>query len=173
MKIITVRGRGILIGTLVAAAVFFTAITATSMSAANAQLARIRSASLLLEAQALPALSSARQLATARAYHSAVHPAWKDLSAAEQVMRVGKIAADLLAAPATALPTPASFVGNRTAMTTSQNALALRRESDCSLTMVLGAYTFSPTASTALTVSTAGTPITHYERILHDDSGLS
>ncbi len=88
-------------------------------------------------------------------------------------MRVEKIAADLLASPATALPTPADFVGNRTAITTSQNALALRREKDCSLTLVLGAYTFSSTAATALTVQSAGTPTTSYERILHDASGLS
>ncbi len=38
---------------------------------------------------------------------------------------------------------------------------------------MLGAYSFSATAATALTVKTAGTPATHYERILHDDSGLS
>src|SRR6185436_12591363 len=137
------------------------------------QLARIHAASLLLEAQALPGLSAERHQATARAYQSALHPAWKDLSTAEQVTRVAQIASALLAAPATDLPTPANFVGNRTGITTTGNAFALKRETDCSLTLVSGSYTYSGNVSTALTVTAAGTPASHYERTLHDQSGLA
>jgi len=172
MKITTIRGRGAVIA-LVALALFFGTLAAVSISAVHAQMARIHAASLLLEAQALPGLSAERHHATARAYQNALHPAWKDLSTAEQVTRVAQIASELLTAPATDLPTPASFVGNRTGITTSQNAFALKRESDCSLTLVLGSYAYSGNVSSALTVTAAGTPASHYENVLHDQAGLS
>ncbi len=66
-------------------------------------------------------------------------------------------------------PGTANFSGNLTTITTSSNALALARESDCTLSFVTGNYSY--TGSSINYTETDQT--SDYERVLHTEAGLT
>ena len=150
---------------------------AVSLSARNEQSARIERLNAVLAARNLPNFTLEQQAAIARIRQDMIHPAWSDLAPAEKIERVAKLAQRVFAAaPAAALPTPADFRGNLTALAfahTTASGFVLKRQSDCSLTMLQGDYAFGSASTNALTLSAASLSTPHYELTLHDNAGLT
>lgn len=128
-------------------------------------------------AQNLPNFTLEQQAAIARNRQALLHPAWSTLSPAEKFERVAHFAEQLFAATPTAtLPTPASFLGNLTALAfahTGANSFSLRRQSDCSLSLLQDSYAYGSTGMSALTLSAATSSTPHYEQTLHENAGLA
>ena len=101
------------------------------------------------------------------------HPRWTSLSPTARAQRAVRVAARLLrqlSSSAAAAPAIAPFIGNQTIIrNTSGNFIGLQRQSDCSLSLYEGSYTYlSPTGSGQVAQTTA-----HFEQVLHGEAGLT
>lgn len=119
-----------------------------------------------------------RQLAHRRAQQAELHPQWRDLTWSQQLERFTVFASQFAARWLRALAvssaateqTAAGFQGNLTfIIAPSGQAMALHRESDCSLTLRTGSFTLSLTNPNAQVLSET----TRYEGVLHTAAGLS
>jgi hypothetical protein len=161
-------GAAVCLGLLVGAGL------ALSMAAARAQISRIDRVNALFATQSLPNYSTAQRDAIVGLQTSILHPKLQDQYASERIARFAKVMMRVMAgSSATPLPTLANFVGNRTAITVpGPGGFVMRRETNCSLTLQLGTYAFSSSASAPLTIQPAGTT-PNYEQMLHVASGLT
>ena len=101
------------------------------------------------------------------------HPRWKNLSTTDRIQHVVRVSRRKLrqrASSAAAAPTIAPFVGNQTILLNSTgDFLGLQRQSDCSLTLYDGNYSYiNPTVSLQFMQTTP-----HYEQVLHSQAGLT
>ena len=125
-------------------------------------------ASLMEIAHRYPNFSMAQRMALLRARQSQLHPRWRDLSFAEALRLLYKMATS---ATTTTAP-PANFSGNKTKIANpGTDFLALSRQSDCSLTLRDLPYTLD---QTSLSLSyTIADSIPHYDQVLHQAAGLT
>jgi hypothetical protein len=133
----------------------------------------INSARIAAVAQQHPNFTARQRLATLREIHSEVHPLWKNLSWPARLTRAGMFAQRFMraqnAAASTASPASAYFLGNLTAITApSGEMIALQRQSNCSLSLYNGTYTFSLNPTIQIMGTTA-----NYEQVLHSSAALT
>jgi hypothetical protein len=120
-----------------------------------------------------PKFTVEQRAAIVQELRSERHPQWKNLSTPDRIQHAVRVAGRLLrqkASSSSAAPTIAPFIGNQTILVNSTgDFLGLQRQSDCSLTLYYGNYTYiNPTASAQFTQTTP-----HYEQVLHSEAGLT
>jgi len=131
----------------------------------------IDSARLAAVAQQYPNFTVEQRLAMMREVQAELHPLWKNLSWSARLARVSMFAERFVQRQAVgaASSSPANFLGNLTVITgPSGQAIVLQRQSNCSLSLYTGTYTFSLNP----TIHIAGTTA-NYEQVLHAAAGLS
>jgi hypothetical protein len=120
-----------------------------------------------------PKFTVEQRAAIVQELRSEHHPRWKNLSTPDRILHAARVARRQLrqrASSSSAAPTIAPFIGNQTILLNSTgNFLGLQRQSDCSLTLYDGNYSYiNPTASVQFTQTTP-----HYEQVLHSEAGLT
>lgn len=120
-----------------------------------------------------PRFTVEQRAAIVQELRSEQHPQWKNLSTADRIEHVARVARRLLrekSGSSSTAPTVAPFIGNQTIIrNTSGNFIGLQRLSDCSLTLYDGSYSYmNPTATAQITQTTA-----HFEQVLHGEAGLT
>jgi len=153
--------------------VILPAAAAIAIPAICAYTANINSARIAAVAQQHPNFTAEQRLATLREMHSEAHPLWKNLSWPARLTRASVFAQQFMraqnAAASTASPSSADFLGNLTAITgPSGQMIALQRQSNCSLSLYTGSYTFSLNPTIQIMGTTA-----NYEQLLHSSADLS
>jgi hypothetical protein len=130
----------------------------------------VQQANVVMAAQRFAKFSSEQRVAILRAHQSASHPLWKDLTWSARVQRVAMFTKRLVRAmDAGTSPTTADYLGNLTVITDpAAAALALQRQSDCSLSLYKGSYTLNLPPSIKVSATTA-----NYEKVLHNAAGLA
>ncbi len=124
-------------------------------------------ADLLAAAARYPKFTREQRLAVLRARQFELHPTWRDLSLAQAAQRLIRLASQVVSPTQ---PMVANFLGNTTTIgSPAGTAVALARQSNCSLTLLSGTYTISFT--------TPGYTITNttpsYEQVLHAEAYLN
>jgi len=130
----------------------------------------LNSSAVEAAAKQYPNFTVEQRRAMLQARQSESHPLWKTLSWSGRVTRATMLAKRLIqAADPAAAPPAADFLGNMTLIKgPSGGAMALQRQSDCSLSFYTGSYTLSLSPTIAITGTTA-----NYEQVLHNSAGLS
>jgi hypothetical protein len=130
----------------------------------------IDAARIAAVAQQHPNFTVEQQVARRRETQAQLHPLWKDLSWPARLTRASLFAQRFLRAQnAAASPIAANFLGNLTAITgPAGEAITLQRQTNCSLTLYSGTYTFSLNP----TIQIIGTT-PNYEQVLHTAAALS
>jgi hypothetical protein len=99
-------------------------------------------------------------------------PRWSHLSTTARFQHASRVALRALTQLTNAATPPAvaPFLGNETIIrNASGNTIALQRQSDCSLSLFDGTYSYvNPTGSVQFTPA-----IAHYEQVLHGEAGLT
>ena len=154
----------------VAAIAVLPAIAAVAWVGSSSDLNRARVAAVAAQHLQFTNEQRAAIVQELRAEH---HPQWKNLSTTDRIQHAARVARRLLRQRASgqpAAPTVAPFLGNQTLLVNnSGKILGLQRQSDCSLTLYDGDYSFMNPAATAQLTQT--TP--HYEQVLHSQAGLT
>jgi hypothetical protein len=153
--------------------VILPAATALVVPAMRAATSDIDSARIAAVAQQHPNFTVEQRLAIAREIQSELHPLWKNLSWSARLARASMFAMRFMRAQtqgaSTSSQSPADFLGNLTVITgPSGEAIALQRQSNCSLSLYTGTYTFSLNPTIQIMGTTA-----NYEQQLHNLAGLS
>lgn len=109
-----------------------------------------------------------------RAHQSRAHPLWRDLNWTQRVQRAGFFAGKLLQSALPPMqgalaPVAAGFQGNGTVIwRAGSDAIALRRQNNCSLTLLVGTYTLSTTNPTL----TVNSQTANYHQDIRESAGL-
>src|SRR5262249_28571217 len=128
---------------------------------------------LLAVAKSYPNFTMEQRVATLRALHAERYPPWRSLSSEEMARRLFQIVADFAHPTSGNQPPSAPFLVNFTAITSpANNAVLMQRQSDCSLTLVSGPFSYSLTSQASLTFDvSSATP--NYDQVLHNAAGLT
>jgi hypothetical protein len=122
---------------------------------------------LLAAAARFPKFTSAQRRSVLRERQSELHPTWKDLSLGEAAQRLLRFATQ---AVSSTQPPMANFMGNTTSINSpSGTALALSRQSNCSLELLYGTYSVSFTSPGYTITNTTA----NYEQVLHAAANLT
>src|ERR1700722_4119707 len=158
--------------------VAITLVTALIVPAIAAVTSVIRSSDLNLTrigavARQHPNFTVEQRAAFVQELRAEQHPQWKNLSTSDRVQHAIRVARRLLrdkASSGSTAPAIAPFIGNQSIIrNTSGNVIGLQRQSNCSLTLYTGSYSYlNPVASVQLAPTT-----THFEQVLHGEAGLT
>ncbi len=122
---------------------------------------------LLAAAARYPRFTRAQRMSVSRQRQFELHPTWKDLSLSEAAERLIKFATQ---AVSPSQPSLANFQGNTTSINSpSGTALALTRQSNCSLNFLYGTFNLSFTSPGYTITNTTA----NYEQVLHAAAGLT
>lgn len=169
--------RRVIIGATLVIAGAVVAAGAVIINAREAQQARVQKLYGQFEAQHLKHFTLEEHAAIVRMQHRLLNPTAQELSVSERVEQLAKIVLRLKASSTTeSVPTAAPFRGNTTALAfthTGASGFALKRQADCSLSLLMANYSFGSTASMALSISAATSTSAQYEQTLHAAAGLT
>ncbi len=122
---------------------------------------------LTAAAARFPKFTKAQRRSVLSERQAELHPAWKDLSLGEAAQRLIRFATQ--AVSSTQAPM-ANFMGNNTSINSpSGTALALSRQSNCSVELLYGTYSLSLTSPGYTITNTAA----NYEQVLHNAANLT
>ena len=122
---------------------------------------------LLAAAARYPKFTLQQRMSVSRARQFELHPTWRDLSLGQAAERLIRLATRVASSTQ---PLIANFLGNTTSINSpSGTALALVRQSNCSLTLLSGPYTLSFTSP----AFDFANPTPGYEQVLHAGAHLT